>query len=110
MPVSGSISVLRRAVFQSANGYRTEGAAQITRSESGHRLELQNDFRTSTSGILEVRLCRETRCGAGDLNLGSIQAFTGPQAYTLPDDGGAFRYVVIWCRAVNLPFGFGDLR
>lgn len=77
---------------------------------STYTLELQDDFRTSNSGVLDVRLCRDTRCGSGDLNLGAIRAFTGRQTYVLPDNGAAFRYVVIWCRAVNLPFGFGDLR
>jgi hypothetical protein len=57
-----------------------------------------------------VRLCRETRCAGDDLNLGEIKAFAGAQQYALLDDGAAYRYAVIWCRAVNLPFGFGELR
>ncbi len=94
----------------SANGYRTEGTAAVTLSGSTHTLDLQDDFRTSNSGVLDVRLCRDTRCAANDLNLGTIQRFSGRQSYALPNDAAAFRYVVIWCRAVNLPFGFGELR
>jgi hypothetical protein len=108
-PVSGP-TVLRSATFQSANGYTTEGGATIVRDGSAHRLELRQDFRTSQSGALDVRLCRETRCTSTDLNLGSVQGFSGAQQYALPDDGSAYRYAVIWCRAVNLPFGFGELK
>ncbi len=105
-----SATVLRSAVFQGANGYTTEGQAAIVREGTAHRLELRDDFRTSQSAALDVRLCRDTRCTSSDLNLGEVRAFSGPQRYALPDDGSAYRYAVIWCRAVNLPFGFGGLR
>ena len=103
-------TVLRNATFESANGYTTSGRAAIVRESGAHRLELMPDFRTSQSGALDVRLCRETRCTSTDLNLGSVQGFSGAQQYALPDDGSAYRYAVIWCRAVSLPFGFGELR
>jgi len=108
-PVSGP-TVLRSATFQSANGYSTEGRATIVRDGASHRLELQDDFRTSRSAALDVRLCRDTSCTSSDLNLGEIRSFTGAQQYALPDDGSAYRYAVIWCRGVRLPFGFGELR
>jgi hypothetical protein len=97
-------------VFAGANGYTTMGQAAIVREGTGHRLELREDFRTSQSGALDVRLCRETRCTGDDLNIGEIKAFAGAQQYALPDDAGSYRYAVIWCRAVSLPFGFGELR
>jgi hypothetical protein len=102
--------VLRTATFQSANGYFTEGRAAIVREGGSHRLELMEDFRTSRSGALDVRLCRETTCTDSDLDLGPVQAFSGAQSYPLPDDGSGYAYVVIWCRAVALPFGFGELQ
>lgn len=101
--------VLRTATFEGANGYFTEGGAEIIREGDLHRLELREDFRTSQSGALDVRLCRETNCTDGDLDLGPVQSFSGTQSYSLPDDGSAYAYVVIWCRAVALPFGFGEL-
>jgi hypothetical protein len=107
---AASATVVRSAVFASANGYTTMGQAAIVREGTGHRLELREDFRTSQSGALDVRLCRETRCTGDDLNLGEIKAFGGAQQYALPDDAGAYRYAVIWCRGVSLPFGFGELR
>ncbi len=108
-PVAGP-TALRSATFQSANGYTTEGQADIVRDGTTHRLEMRNNFRTSRSGAIDVRLCRETRCTASDLNLGAVRSFSGAQQYALPNDGAAYRYVVIWCRGVNLPFGFGELR
>ena len=105
-----STTVLRSTVFAGANGYTTMGQAAIVREGAGHRLELREDFRTSQSAALDVRLCRETRCTGDDLNLGEVKAFAGAQQYALPDDGATYRYAVIWCRAVNLPFGFGELR
>ena len=107
---AASATVLRSTVFAGANGYTTMGQAAIVREGTGHRLELREDFRTSQSAALDVRLCRETRCTGDDLNLGEIKAFAGAQQYALPDDAGAYRYAVIWCRAVSLPFGFGELR
>ena len=41
-PVDG---VLRTAIFESANGYFTEGSAAIVREGGLHRLDLQEDFR-----------------------------------------------------------------
>jgi hypothetical protein len=103
-------TVLRTTTFQSANGYTTAGTADIVRTGSAYTLELRDDFRTSNGGILDVRLCRETACTAADLNLGSIQSHNGRQTYSLPNDATAYRYVVIFCRAVNAPFGYGLLR
>ena len=102
--------VLRTATFESANGYFAEGTAAIVREGGVHRLDLEEDFRTSRSGALDVRLCRQTTCTEGDLDLGPVQSFSGAQSYALPDDGSAYRYVVVWCRAVSLPFGFGELQ
>lgn len=107
---AASATVVRSAVFAGANGYATMGQAAIVREGAAHRLELREDFRTSQSAALDVRLCRETRCTGDDLNLGQIKATSGAQQYALPDDGTAYRYAVIWCRGVNLPFGFGELR
>jgi len=105
-----SATVQRSAVLAGANGYTTMGQADIVREGAAYRLDLGDDFRTSQSAALDVRLCRETRCTGDDLDLGPIKAFAGAQQYALSNDGAAYRYAVIWCRAVNLPFGFGELR
>lgn len=108
-PPGPSTQVLRAGTFQSANGYVTRGNAEIVSAAGAHSLELLEDFSTSSSGALDVRLCRTPACGGGDLNLGPIRSFSGAQSYALPADAAAFRYAVIWCRAVSLPFGFAEL-
>ncbi len=109
-PPMPGLTVLRTATFQSSSGYTTKGGASIVRDGGAHRLDLNNDFQTNSSRGLDVRLCRETRCDDGDLNLGPLRQFSGSQSYALPNDGGAYAYVVIWCRGVSLPFGYGRLQ
>ena len=102
--------VLRRATFQSANGYTTEGSVRIVQTGSEFALELQSDFRTSQSAALDVRLCVDINCRGAQLDLGGLKAFSGTQTYALPNDGGSFSHAVIYCRAVRLAFGFGVLQ
>ncbi len=101
---------VRQATFQSANGYTTEGSARILASGGTHSLELSSDFRASQSPALDVRLCNDANCRGANLELGPLQAFSGRQSYSLPNDGSAYSQVVIYCRAVQLAFGFGTLR
>lgn len=102
--------VVRQATFQSANGYTTEGSARILASAGSYSLELGSDFRASQSPALDVRLCNDTNCRGGSLELGPLSSFSGRQSYAMPNDGSAYDRVVIYCRAVQLAFGFGTLR
>ena len=102
--------VVRQASFQSANGYTTQGSARILESGGRYTLELGSDFRSSQSPALDVRLCNDTNCRGASLELGALGSFSGAQSYDLPNDGGAYSLVVIYCRAVQLAFGFGNLR
>lgn len=111
VPTGSATTVLRRAEFQGANGYRTEGSATIQVTGSSHTLELGENFRAGGGGIiLDVRLCREARCVPSDLTLGTLQNQNGRQSFAMPDGGDSFRFVVIWCRPVSLAFGAGELR
>jgi hypothetical protein len=109
-PPAASGTGVRAATLQSANGYSTGGAATIVLDGSQFRLELDDGFHTAASGTLEVRLCVDEGCSGSFLQVGRIQRFRGPQAYSLPNDGAAYGYVVIWCRGTNLAFGLGALR
>lgn len=102
--------VVREASFESANGYTTQGSARILSSGGRYTLELGSDFRSSQSPALDVRLCNDTNCRGASLELGALRSFSGAQSYDLPNDGGAYSLVVIYCRAVQLAFGFGNLR
>ncbi len=101
---------LRQATFQSANGYTTEGSARILANGGSFSLELGSDFRSSQSAALDVRLCNDSNCRGANLDLGTLRSFSGRQSYSLPNDGSAYSQVVIYCRGVQLAFGFGTLR
>jgi hypothetical protein len=107
-PSSGVVT--RAATLQSANGYRTAGTAAILRDGSEFKLELHDDFRTSASSGLELRLCDHEACTGNVLQVGRILRSTGRQIYPLSHDGAAYGYVVIWCEVANLAFGFGALQ
>ena len=102
--------IRRRASFRNANGYLTEGMAQIVNDNGDFSLELDAGFRTSQSQALDVRLCSNTNCRGASLNLGDLQRFSGSQVYPMPEAGDGFTHVVIFCRGVNLAFGDGILR
>jgi hypothetical protein len=88
----------------------TQGTVQIVRTGSSFSVELLSDFRTSQSPALDVRLCVDVNCRGAQLELGGLRAFSGPQSYALPNDGASFSHAVIFCRAVQLAFGYGVLR
>jgi hypothetical protein len=104
------VTVVRTGTFLGASGYNTLGTASIVQEEQSFRLELGDDFQTDRSPALDVRLCVKQDCRGGALDLGPLQAFSGRQAYPLPDDSARFVFAVVWCRAVQTPFGLGMLQ
>ena len=101
---------LRRATFMGANGYVTDGGARIQRENDEFTLELEEDFRTSNSAALDVRLCTNSGCTGDNVSLGELQRFSGRQSYLLADSGAGYSHVSIYCTAVRLPFGSGRLQ
>ena len=101
---------LRRATFMGANGYVTGGSARIQRENDEFTLELEEDFRTSNSAALDVRLCTNSGCTGDNVSLGELQRFSGRQSYPLADSGTGYSHVSIYCTAVRLPFGSGRLQ
>ena len=73
-------------------------------------LELGNDFRID-SGNNDVYLTSGSdTIRNSDLNLGNMKSLTGRQTYALPDDGGRYGFVMLWCRPFRVPIGVGELR
>ena len=101
---------LRRATFMGANGYVTDGGARIQRENDEFTLELEEDFRTSNSAALDVRLCTNSGCTGDNVSLGELQRFSGRQSFPLADSGAGYSHVSIYCTAVRLPFGSGRLQ
>jgi hypothetical protein len=96
--------------MRGANGHSCSGSAQIVRRGDSYTLELLGDFRID-SGNTDVYLT--TGSGTvqpGDRNLGALSSLTGASSYAMRDDGGRFRYVMMWCRPFRVPIGVGELR
>jgi len=103
-------TVLRTAQIGGVNGHSTQGTARIVRDGNSYRLELGSNFRID-SGNNDVYLTRSASGIAnGDLSLGAMKATSGAQSYAMPDDGGAYGYVMLWCRPFRLPIGVGELQ
>jgi hypothetical protein len=107
---SPSTVILRRAALRGANGHSTSGSARIERDGGSHTLRLGEDFRID-SGNTDVYLARSPgRVDGGDLNLGELRMLTGAQSYAMPNDGGQYAHVVLWCRPFRVVIGLGDLQ
>jgi hypothetical protein len=101
--------VIRSAQIRGYHGHSASGSAEIVQAGSGFSLELRNNFRID-SGNNDVYLSNDPDRGPGGLNLGPMKATSGAQSYRMPDDGSAYRYVVLWCRPFQITIGFGELR
>lgn len=110
-PTSSEPVVIRSATLRGVSGHSASGTARILRQPGGgYVLELGNDFRID-SGNNDVILTRGTGDPApSDLNLGAMHSTRGFQTYPLPGDGGAYSYVMLWCRPFRVPIGLGELR
>ena len=103
-------TVLRTASVRGANGHSASGTARVVMEGGSFTLELGDDFRID-SGNNDVYLTSgpDTIRGS-DLNLGNMRSLTGRQTYSLPDDGGRYGFVMLWCRPFRVPIGVGELR
>ena len=107
---SPTATVLRRATIRGVNGHSAMGAARIERDGSSHMLHLGEDFRID-SGNTDLYLARNPgRVDGGDLNLGELRRLTGAQSYAMPNDGGQYVHLVLWCRPFRVPIGLGELQ
>lgn len=103
-------TVLRSASVQGANGHSASGTVQIVRRGASHSLEFLSDFRIDLDNN-DIYLTRSTTLDMDrDLKLGALLKTSGAQSYALPDDGSAYRYVMLWCRPFRVPIGIGELR
>ena len=102
--------MLRSSSLRGANGHSASGTARILREGDAFVLELGADFRID-SGNNDVYLTANPDAPRGsDLNLGNMRSLTGHQTYSMPDDGGRLRYVMLWCRPFRVPIGLGELQ
>ncbi len=101
---------VRSASLTGASGHSASGTARIVARNGGFVLELGDDFRLD-GGKTDVYLAGDRgTVRASDLNLGALGSRTGAQTFAMPDDGGRYPYVLLWCRPAKLVIGVGELR
>ncbi|TCI68132.1 electron transporter [Exiguobacterium sp. SH0S7] len=90
--------------------YETSGTIQTIRADDGVYLRLE-DFQTTNGPDLFVYLIQPGMETTEGISLGSLKGNTGNQNYLVPEDVDLTQYttVVIWCRAFDADFGFGEL-
>lgn len=91
--------------------YETSGTIQTIRAEDGLYLRFE-DFQTTNGPDLFVYLIQPGMETTEGISLGSLKGNTGNQNYLVPEDVDLTQYstVVIWCRAFDADFGFGELK
>lgn len=101
---------LRTATITGANGHSGSGSAKIVQDGGQFRLEFSSSFMIGGASNSDVYLTNSTTGLANGLNLGQLRSGSGAQSYGMPNDGGGYRYVLIWCRPFRIPIGVGELR
>ena len=100
--------MLSEALFQ-ARTHDVSGKVFIIDS-SGTKILRFEDFETLNGPDLRVYLATDTN--AEDyIDLGELKATKGNVNYDLPDDVdlSKYKYVLIWCRAFSVLFGYAEL-
>ncbi len=108
-PAPGPVT-LRTAAMSGANGHSGSGTAKIVQDGGQYRLEFSSSFKVGGASNSDVYLTNSTNGIGNGLNLGNLRSGSGAQSYSMPNAGGGFRYVLIWCRPFTIPIGVGELK
>ncbi|NQV10188.1 MAG: DM13 domain-containing protein [Cyanobacteria bacterium] len=116
--------LIRSGSFVSGE-HPTKGAAQLVKENNKYRLDLNQDFSTSTSGPdLVVVLHRKADVIASTIPpafpineadyvlLAPLKSYSGAQSYPIPESINLdeFKSAAIWCRRFNATFGSATLQ
>lgn len=103
-------TVLRAAEMMGSAGHSAAGTVEIVRDGADHTLSFRDNFRIDI-GSIDVYLSRSASLDMRrDLNLGALKSRTGAQSYRMPNAGGDYFYVLLWCRPFGIPVGLGRLE
>ena len=90
--------------------HTTSGVASINQNKTTLTL---TDFQTDSGPDLNIYLASSTSDVTADyIDLGNIQGVNGDYSYGLPADTDyeIYKYVVVWCVAFNVNFGYALLE
>jgi len=105
----------RRGMFTRRPGtsYNLEGHATLQEGPGGTlTLQLENDFSSSDGPGLYVYLSRTSAVTSSSLEVGALQAISGPSTYNVPGPTTLTTYdwVIIHCKPFNVTFGYAQLQ
>lgn len=109
---TGATNNSRKGVFAGKNGYTASGEASLeVAGGNGIKLTLADNFSTSNGPGLYLYLSNKSNSTTGGAELGKLRKTSGSDSYTL--DGVAldqYKYVLIFCKPFNIPFGAAELK
>ncbi|MEI6331421.1 MAG: DM13 domain-containing protein [Pseudanabaena sp.] len=120
---SESKSQKRTGTFISGE-HTTTGMASIVQENGTYFIELDQTFKTSSSGpdlfvilhrspdILKITKPPDYGIAEGDfVVIAPLKSFSGKQRYELPKNiqPDSYKSVLVWCRQYNATFGFAPL-
>ena len=103
--------VLKMGNFVGADGFhQASGIAKMIRMADGSYVIRFEEFQATNGPDLYVYLASSTDASTF-LNLGRLKGNIGSQNYEVPagTNPSSFRYVLIWCRAFSVLFGYAEL-
>ncbi len=111
---SGSQSgvVVRMGTFGDADGFhKASGVAKLVRMADGSYVVRIENLKVTNGPDLYVYLAQGKDASAGFLNLGRLKGNIGSQNYEIPSGmtPEKYSYVLIWCRAFSVLFGYAEL-
>ena len=93
-----------------SSAHTTDGVASIDQDETMLTL---TDFKTDSGPDLNIYLASDISNVTADfIDLGNIKGVDGDYSYNLPDntDFLTYKFVVVWCVAFNVNFGYAELQ
>ncbi len=113
-PPSGSQSgvVVKMGTFRDADGFhKASGIAKLVRMADGSYVVRIEDFKVTNGPDLYLYLAQGKDASAGFLDLGRLKGNIGSQNYEIPAgmNPERYSYVLIWCRAFSVLFGYAEL-
>ncbi len=110
--VSQSFVVLAAGNFNGADDFhRASGVAKLIRMSDGSYIVRLEGFQVTNGPDLFVYLANNKDASGNILDLGRLKGNIGDQNYPVPSgmNPESYTYVLIWCKAFRVLFGYAQL-
>jgi uncharacterized protein YjdB len=116
LPATLTVSANSRVgtfVMRPGSGHDVRGTATLSQQGNGSLiLAFGSDFASAGGPDVRVYLSTTNTVGAGSLDLGRLQRYTGAQSYNVPSNVqlNTYDWVIIHCVPFNITFGYARLQ